>query len=1014
MRNGDCDSAIVGGTNIILKPITMMHFHRLGMLSKEGKCMAFDASGNGYVRSEAIVTLYLQKAKDARRIYATMIHTKTNTDGNKSQGITYPNGKMQNQLMREVYNESGINPKDINYMEAHGTGTKVGDPEEINSIDSLFCKDRKTPLLIGSVKSNMGHSEASSGLCSIAKVLIMIESGIIPANLHYNIPNPNIPALKEERIRVVTKPTPWNGGFVAINSFGFGGANAHIILRSNPKMKLSPILDTIKLLPKLVIVSGRTDEAVHTFLDKAKEHQKDDEFLSLLNAIYNNDIHGHNIRGYEILSIDGTREMTEITNYNEKRPIWFIFSGMGAQWSGMGRELLGIEIFQRSLQRCADTLMPHGIDLMNIIMNSTVETYENIINSFVSIAAVQIALVDVLTAIGISPDGIVGHSVGELGCAYVDGTFTLEQTILAAYYRGKAIVTTKLEPGAMVVVGLNWKDAQEMCPPDVSPACNNSADSVTISGPTESLLKFTEELKSKGIFTKMVSSGGIAFHSKYIASVGPKLRASLDEIIPNPKQRSAKWISTSIPETAWNSPLAQFSSSAYHVNNLLSPVLFQEALMHIPKNAITIEIAPHCLLQAILRRSLPTVTKISLQNCNHSNNLVFLLSNIGKLYMAGAQPDISKLYPPVNFPVGRGTPMISPLVKWDHSDKWHVPSFKNHNQSGQSGKYVIEIDLSKETDAYLMGHQINGRILFPGTGYLVLIWKTLAKIHNVNFEELPVIFENVRFERATIMPNKGPVKFWINISEETDNFEIYESNVIISSGNVRVSKGIENDQLLPLPAVDDKILSLNTKDIYKEFNLRGYEYSGIFQGINYSDNYGTVGELRWSNEWISYIDNMLQFNVLSNKHRLLYIPTRLRYVSINPVFHKQLIEKLSPNNGLPIYHYKNMKIVKSGGIEYREMEYSSMPQRQQNQDKLKYERYIFVPYENSHSLMEEPMKGKMHALIVLMQIVQENIKDLKIKIVEVADDRTAEKLLIPVIYEILFNEPHSFTVSALE
>jgi len=1008
IRNGECDSAIIGGTNIILHPATSMQFNRLGMLSKDGKCMAFDASGNGYVRSEAIVTLYLQKAKDARRIYATVIHAKTNVDGNKSQGITYPNGEMQNQLMREVYNESGINPKDITYVEAHGTGTKVGDPEEVNSIDKLFCKDRKTPLLIGSVKSNMGHAEASSGVCSIAKILIVMESGIIPANLHFNTPNPNIPALKEERIRVIAKATPWNGGLIAINSFGFGGSNAHIILRSNPKMKLSPILDTTKLLPRLVLVSGRTEEAVHTLLNKAREYQKDNEFLSLLDAIHNNNIHGHNIRSYEIFSSDGMREMTETMNYNEKRPIWFVFSGMGTQWPGMGRELLSIEIFQRSLQRCADALMPYGIDLMNIIMNSTVETFENIIDSFVSIAAVQIALVDILTAIGIYPDGIVGHSVGELGCAYADNTFTLEQTILAAYYRGKSIVNTKLEPGSMMVVGLSWKDAQEMCPPDVSPACNNAADSVTISGPTESLLKFAEELKSKGIFTKMVSSSGFAFHSKYIASAGPKLRASLDKIIPNPKRRSAKWISSSIPESAWSSPLAQFSSSAYHVNNLLSPVFFQEAIAHIPKNAMTIEIAPHCLLQAILRRSLSsTVTNISLQKCNHFNNLVFLLSNIGKLYIAGAQPDISKLYPPVNFPVGRGTPMISPLIKWNHSEKWKVPSFEKNIQLNKFCN-VIKFDLSKETDAYLMGHKINGRILFPGAGYLVLIWKTLANLRNVNFEQLPVIFENVYFKRATIMPKKKAIKFCIKISEETGDFEIYEANAIISSGNIRVSKSIENDQLPPLTlsSVDEKILPLNAKDIYKEFNLRGYEYDDIFQGINSCNNYGTVGELRWSNEWISYIDSMLQFYILSTNNKWIYLPTRIQYISINPVFHKQLVEKLSQNDGLPIYHYKNIKIIKSGGIKLKGLQCSTVS-KQQIRNEPKYKQHIFVPYENPQSLIKEPIREKMYALTLLVQIVQENIQDLKIKIVEVASDRAVEMLLVPFIYDIFLNQLHS-------
>lgn len=1007
MRSGECDAAIIGGINLLLKPANALQFHRLSMLSQDGMCKAFDATGKGYVRAEAVAVIYLQKAKDARRVYATVLHTKTNTDGHKSQGITYPNGEMQNKLMREVYNEAGINPADVAYVEAHGTGTKVGDPEEINSVDRLFCKDRKTPLLLGSVKSNMGHAEPASGLCSIAKVLIAMEEGVIPANLHFNTPNPDIPGLKEGRIRVVDKATPWNGGIVGINSFGFGGANAHVVLRSNPKPKLSPVPDTTEQLPKLVVVSGRTEEAVRTLLEKAKEHRKDDEFLSLLHAIHNNDLPGHKIRGYEILSIDYTREINPVASHDEKRPIWFVFSGMGAQWAGMGRELLNIEVFQRSLRRSAEALKPHGIDLMNIIMNSTDETYENVVDSFVSLAAMQIALVDVLASIGIHPDGIVGHSVGELGCAYADGAFTPEQTVLAAYCRGKSIVDAKLAPGAMAAVGLSWEDAKKLCPPDISPACHNSADSVTISGPPESLEKFLEELKSKDIFAKKVKSSGVAFHSRYIAAAGSKLRASLDKIIPNPRQRSARWISSSIPEAAWGSPLAQLSSSAYHVNNLLSPVLFQEAIAHIPDNAITLEIAPHCLLQAILRRSLPpTVTNIGLHKRDHSNNLAFLLSSLGKLYVAGAQPNISKLYPPVSFPVGRGTPMIGPLVKWDHSATWEVASFKQ--TSSQSGECVVQVDLSKETDAYLAGHQIDGRVLFPATGYLALVWKTLAKLRGTDFELLPVVFENVRFQRATIMPKEGTVKFSINIFEGTGDFEICEAGTIAVSGKIRASQTVEKDQLkLPPPPsapVDEEILPLDTKDVYKELRLRGYEYGGIFQGIKSSDNYATIGELRWLDEWVSYLDTMLQFSILSNKHKLLYLPSRLQYAAIDPVLHKRLVDKLPQDGGLPIYYYQNVNIVKSGGVELRGLKASLAPRRQQTQASPKLERYIFVPYENSHSLVEDPARAKSHALTVLFNIMNKNMPALKYKILELAGERAAEALLIPYAVDFFLGE----------
>ncbi|XP_043471863.1 fatty acid synthase [Leptopilina heterotoma] len=1003
MRTGQCDSAIVGGVNLVLKPTSSLQFHRLNMLSMDGACKAFDASGNGYVRSEAAVVIFLQKARNSKRVYATVVNSKTNTDGNKVEGITFPSGAMQNKLMREVYAEVGVDPVDVVYVEAHGTGTKVGDPQEVNSIADLFCKDRNKPLLIGSIKSNMGHSEPASGLCSIAKMLIAMEAGVIPGNLHFKTPNKDIPALSDGRLQVVDRSMPWNGGLVAINSFGFGGANAHVVLRSNPKPKIAPVLDVN--VPKIVPVSGRTEEAINSFLDRIKEHEKDDEFTSMVQDLHANNVTGHGYRGFQILGDVNVREVDQVGS--EKRPIWYVFSGMGSQWSGMGRALFCIDTFQAAIRRCAEALKPEGIDLINLILNGTEETFQNVVNSFVSIAAIQVGLVDVLSLMGIQPDGIIGHSIGELGCGYADGSMTPAQTVLAAYWRGKTILDANLPLGAMAAVGLSWEEAQKRCPPEIVLACHNAADSVTISGPPEPIAKFVEDLKSQEIFAKQVHSSGCAFHSKYIASVGPRLRTMLEKIIPNPKQRTSRWISSSIPETAWNTSLAQLSSPAYYVNNLLSPVLFQEALAHVPENAIVIEIAPHCLLQAILRRSLPsTVTNIGLHKRDHSDNLAFLLTNIGKLYVAGAQPVLSKLYPPVTYPVGRGTPMLNSMIQWDHSVQWSVADFSG--KSGHSGQSVVEFDLSKESDSYIAGHCIDGRILFPATGYLTIVWKTFAKLRGSSYEKTPVVFEDVQFLRATIMPKEGSVKFIINIFEGTGAFEISESGATAVSGKIRFSEDIEKEQLnLPIPAASNEsdLLELKTNDVYKDLRLRGYDYGGIFQGIKSSDNRAITGNLAWNNDWISYMDTMLQFAILGKNTRDLFLPTRLQYAAINPERHMQLVEKLQENENIPVHHYSNVGIVKSGGVELRGMKSSIAPRRQQTQADPKLEKYSFIPYENTQALVEDPEKSKLHALTSLLQVVRENAGGIKIKAIETTMERNPEALLTPIVLDILLSEP---------
>lgn len=627
MKAGHCDAAIVAGAGIILKPTMSLQFKRLGMLSVEGKCAAFDENGAGYVRSDGCVVTFLQKASQARRIYSTVLNVRTNTDGSKEQGITFPDGKMQNRLIRETYEEIGLNPADVVYVEAHGTGTKVGDPQEVNSITDFFCKDRKNPLLIGSVKSNMGHSEPASGVCSIAKVLLAMEEGVIPGNLHYTAPNPDLYGIVDGRVKVVSQNMPWEGGIIGLNSFGFGGANAHVIMKSNPKPKsTTPVGD----IPHLVVASGRTTEAVDMLLEDIETHKNDSEYMHLVNEVYSKNIPLHYYRGYTVVGdMQPMREVTELVD--DKRPIWYIYSGMGSQWASMAKDLMHLEVFRNSINRCADALRPEGVNLIDILTKSDEASFDNILNSFIAIASVQVGLTDLLTHLGITPNGIVGHSVGELGCAYADGCFTPEQTVLAAYWRGRSIAETELIPGTMAAIGLSWEETQARVPSDVIAACHNSNDSVTISGPSASVLEFVDTLTKEGVFAKAVKSSGIAFHSKYIADAGPKLRKSLEKLIPNPKNRTSRWVSSSIPESGWSAPIAQQCSAAYHVNNLLSPVLFHEAIQHVPKNAICIEIAPTGLLQAILKRSLgPDVTNLSLIKRGHENNLAFFLSNVGK------------------------------------------------------------------------------------------------------------------------------------------------------------------------------------------------------------------------------------------------------------------------------------------------------------------------------------------------------------------------------------------------
>ncbi|KAL0101015.1 hypothetical protein PUN28_019436 [Cardiocondyla obscurior] len=223
------------------------------------------------MRSDTVAVIYLQKAKNARRVYATFIHGKTNCDGFKKEGITFPSCKKQKLLLEEFYAHCKISPNKLSYMEAHTTGTLAGDPVEVMAIDQALCTKRDSPLMIGSVKSNLGHSEPASGLCQIAKVLLAMETGIIAPTIHYKHPRKMLTAIIEGRIKIVTEPTLWEGGYICINSFGFGGANSHILLQSNLKKKINSGVPNDDL-PRLVIVSGRTEEGVKVILDDVSKY----------------------------------------------------------------------------------------------------------------------------------------------------------------------------------------------------------------------------------------------------------------------------------------------------------------------------------------------------------------------------------------------------------------------------------------------------------------------------------------------------------------------------------------------------------------------------------------------------------------------------------------------------------------------------------------------------------------------------------------------------------------------
>ncbi|KAG5889542.1 hypothetical protein JTB14_024951 [Gonioctena quinquepunctata] len=908
LMRGEIDSAVVCGAQVNTDPFQSLEFHRLNMLSPSGKCKVFNTNRDGYARSEAVVSYFLQKKKNCRRVYATVLGAKTNSDGYKEDGITVPSKEVQLKLLREFYKEFKVDPNEITYVEAHGTGTPLGDIEECTALRDMFCQNRSDPLLVGAVKSNMGHSEISSGMCSLTKVLLSMETGVIPANLHLDSLDISIPGIKEGKLKIVDKNISWNGGLVGVASFGFGGSNVHLALKPNQREK---------------------------WLTDSRD---DDECLALVDEIHTQNIEGYNYRGYAVLGDDTVKE---IGKYTKERPIWFIYTGMGSQWTKMGKDLMRIEVFRNTMQKMAAVLQPYGVDLIDVITNPSPTTFDDITNCFCGIGAIEIALTDVLYSLGIIPDGIAGHSLGEVGCAYADGQITAEQAILLAYSRGYGSSNTKIPPGQMAAIGLSKERLLEILPEDIFIACYNSKDSHTISGPAEVTRAFVDKLSAQGIFAKLVKSAGIAYHTKYIMDAGNLLLEFCKGILTDPKPRSSKWVSSSVPSSKADQEWTKYNCAEYHYNNFCNPVLFDQVYEHIPKNAIVIEVAPHGLLQAILKRELgPETTSISIANRSCEDNEHFFLSAIGKIFIAGGQPNLRKLYTDVSFPVGRGTKMLSPLVNWDHSISWRTPHWKNNDAFGKR----IDVDVSSDKYSFLSGHQVDGRVLMPATGYLALVWMVMADMHLQKMENYPVVMENIKFERATILPFGENVTFLVNIMKQSG---------ILKYSKVALSSFLEK-----------------------------YGHLKIFH-----PNSNSIRSDRVERQFHQFFGCDDAFDHLKQSCRDLNLPTFMRRLIIDPVQHLSMVNK---QKEIPIVNRQDLNIIKSGGIEIVGVESSRAPRRQMVQAEPHLETCDFIYYENCK---ENEFNFESSLRIALEIVIQNTTGWFKeLNVCELASDDSNEQL----------------------
>jgi len=769
ISKGNCEAALVGGVNLILSPGMTIALTEQGVLSPTGSCKSFSADADGYGRAEAVTAIYIKPLVDAIRdgnpVRAVIRATSHNFDG-KTPGMMHPSIDAQEALIRHAYNMAGISDiRATGMVECHGTGTAKGDPIETQAIARIFGHGEG--IYIGSLKPNLGHSEGASGLTSVIKMILALEHRLIPPNINFTHPNPNIP-FESAKLKLPLEPTPWPSSKAeraGVSAFGIGGVNAHVILDSAESFGVSTTSSSRKEATKhaqLLLYSATSSRSITLIPPIFAEWvgRRPDKIVDLAYTLALKREH-HQHRCFAVTDKQGavctTSSPVKPPAAGQAPPnIIMVFTGQGAQWPLMGRELLQSNAtFKTSIQDMDKHLKgiksEYTTDFTiedELLKGSRKSRVGSAALSQPLCTAVQIALVDTLKSIGIAPAAVVGHSSGEIAAAYAAGALTASDAITIAHLRG-AIVSSHSCAGSMAAIGLSRGKAEGYLCPGVVIACDNSPDSVTISGDTkavETVLSAVQSLRPAPL--ARILQVDKAYHSHHMAAIGETYLQEIESHgVGQQRQTTVPFFSSVRGDL-----LRQEAGlgARYWQDNLESPVRFREAVTSIlehdiGKNALFLEIGPHSALAGPLRQifsSVQSSAQYASAMVRKRDCLESLLIAIGKIWSLHIPVRLEAL-----FGHGKCLPDL-PRYPWarEIGSYWHESRIskelrhRKHSHHELLGARVPEssdLEPTWRNVFYLQDvpwvrhHKVLGDVVFPFAGYIALAGQGVKQLSQV-------------------------------------------------------------------------------------------------------------------------------------------------------------------------------------------------------------------------------------------------------------------------------------------
>ncbi|KJZ80344.1 hypothetical protein HIM_00194 [Hirsutella minnesotensis 3608] len=800
LQQKDCSLAVAAGSNLILSPNAYIADAKTRMLSPTGRSRMWDSQADGYARGEGVASVVLKRLSDAVRdgdpITCVIRATGANSDG-RTAGITMPNAEAQQALILATYSRAGLSPQKFpadrcQYFEAHGTGTQAGDPQEAAAIHGSFFGQQCVPdplgrLYVGSIKTIVGHTEATAGLAGLIKAALSLRHGLIVPNLLMQQLNPKIVPFAAQ-LSVPTECIPWpelpegSPRRASVNSFGFGGANVHVVLESYTPLEASPehSSTTLRLPMVFSAASERTLTAVLKSYTTALKQSEEIDLVSL--AVYlrsRRSAHNHRftvtaqslseltdqidaeLRRRE--STSSTSSPSTIISRPSHRPrrILGILTGQGVQWPQMGLDLIKgspkIQQWMAEMQKSLDELPPaHRPEFSLMEELSLPAASSRVHEGLISLplrTALQMIQVNMLRSVGIELSYVVAHSSGEIVAAYAAGVLTAHDAIRIAYLRAKAMSGSQDSGGRMMAVNLTWQQAQDVCAIKpyagrISIAAANSKSSVTLSGHAETLRELSWLLKSLGFIPRMLRVD-TAYHSPYMEPCADPYRQAMQDCSWTPAASAcARWFSSVYPGKVMMTPEDQSPlTEEYWIENMLLPVQFSQAVeaavQEMGPPDLIVEIGPHPTLKG------PVVQTISAVHQNRSTIPYLALAEKGKpsidswatalgLAWAHLGPQTVQLDDYVAlFGAGwqRPVPMHSlPLYPFDHSQTYWVQSriATDYMQCAEPQNALLGVllpatgpaefrwrnYLRADELAWLADRRLGSEICFPEAGYL--------------------------------------------------------------------------------------------------------------------------------------------------------------------------------------------------------------------------------------------------------------------------------------------------------